>query len=537
MNAMEPLSGVDNQGNGRQLDCLLAKSSPQVLLATHCSEVGRMGQALLRSPCYRRVANQLAAAMATEGESAVLAWVGFLLAAHDVGKATPWFQLRLPDANARLAKAALPWVECGTEKAQHEFVSQVDLRIFLHAHHGWGRRAARDVSSAIGSHHGRRLAANRQWPDDGIWRAVRHRLLTRLWTEFDPPAWCPAQFEDSSAVGLLLSGLLILSDWLASTERFRNPRTGAIDPMAVLTDLGLDRTLPCSSVSFETVWPDLGTPRSVQATVGELCKRHPEPGLWIIEAPTGQGKTEAAIHRAVCWQHDLGLKGFYLALPTVATSNQMYDRVANWRRDFAQAEPTAVRLVHGMSWMIDDQTPEDAKAHEANNEIPEKHIWFRPSRRALLAPFAVGTVDQAMLAAMHVRFGVLRFLGLAASTLIIDEIHAYDAYMATILHRLLRWAGMLRIPVILLSATLPRQAKASLIEAYTISEPLPQELPDAYPAVTIAQLDHRPIVACVPESDPPPVCKISLHDGMLEDHDEIARLAIREAHRGQCVCV
>ena len=71
--------------------------------------------------------------------------------------------------------------------------------------------------------------------------------------------------------------------------------------------------------------------------------------------------------------------------------------------------------------------------------------WFRPSKRALLAPEAVGTIDQALMAALHVKYGFFRLFALSHKILIIDEAHAYDAYMTTILQRLLAWCHDLGI--------------------------------------------------------------------------------------------
>ena len=96
--------------------------------------------------------------------------------------------------------------------------------------------------------------------------------------------------------------------------------------------------------------------------------------------------------------------------------------------------------------------------------------WLLPVRRGLLAPYAVGTVDQAMMAVLMVKYGVLRLLGLAQKTLVIDELHSYDVYMSELIERLLEWCKALEIPVVMLSATLPPEKKAQMLSPYMTEE-------------------------------------------------------------------
>ena len=70
------------------------------------------------------------------------------------------------------------------------------------------------------------------------------------------------------------------------------------------------------------------------------------------------------------------------------------------------------------------------------------------------------------MAVLQTKHVFVRLFGLAHKTVIIDEVHAYDAYMSTLLERLLEWLAALGSPVILLSATLPAERRNKLIEAY-----------------------------------------------------------------------
>jgi CRISPR-associated endonuclease/helicase Cas3 len=70
------------------------------------------------------------------------------------------------------------------------------------------------------------------------------------------------------------------------------------------------------------------------------------------------------------------------------------------------------------------------------------------------------------MAVLQTKHVFVRLFGLAHKTVIIDEVHAYDAYMSTLLERLLEWLAALGSPVILLSATLPVSRRNALIKAY-----------------------------------------------------------------------
>ncbi|MGH7441486.1 MAG: CRISPR-associated helicase Cas3', partial [bacterium] len=266
-----------------------------------------------------------------------------------------------------------------------------------------------------------------------------------------------------------------------------------------------------------------------------LLERDIPPGLVIVEAPMGEGKTEAAWILAEKWRHH-GYQGLYMALPTMATSDSLFER---YRRDYlgAMARGEGARLVHGMAWLRDDKEPEQGlRLGERGDEDRElAEAWFRPTRRAMLAAHGIGTVDQVLLAGMNVKFGFLRLYGLTGRVLVIDEVHAYDAYMSAILARLLRWCACLDIPVILLSATLSAAQRAAMIEAYGGASGDPG--PDApYPLITIAEAGKSAQMMLV-EATGRRNLVIRRHSGLLGDAERTAALALALVKEGACCCV
>ena len=118
------------------------------------------------------------------------------------------------------------------------------------------------------------------------------------------------------------------------------------------------------------------------------------------------------------------------------------------------------------------------------------HEWFEGRKQALLSDFVIATIDQFLLASLKQKHVMLRHLGLAGKVVILDECHAYDAYMNVYLDKTLAWMGAYDVPVIVLSATLPPKRRAEMIQAY-LNKPKPLEIKTdvnhlSYPILTYA---------------------------------------------------
>ena len=258
-----------------------------------------------------------------------------------------------------------------------------------------------------------------------------------------------------------------------------------------VTEVGFRPAPRAPSRSFDALFQKEPWPLhdAMAAVLPELA-----PGaLVIVEAPMGEGKTEAALlaYDALSSQ---GCDGLFFALPTQATANQILGRVERYlTTSFAGVH--GLHLVHGGAALSDQyqELKERGRAFRlasvdgatgADDQAPVADAWFTRSKRALLAPLGVGTIDQALLGVLRSKHHFLRLHGLAGKVVVVDEVHAYDTFTSSILARMCEWLEALGATVILLSATLSSPQRANLLRAYG-AEP-PAELPE-YPRITIAE--------------------------------------------------
>jgi CRISPR-associated endonuclease/helicase Cas3 len=457
-----------------------------------------------------------------------------LVGLHDIGKADSYFQHQIPDFSDDLAKAG--YKVTGDARCRHERLSARFIKRKL-IEERLDPFAADAVSRAVVAHHGYWIETAR--PVGQQYAEAQNQLCWILRQVLNVKALPIDIPPDLSAFGMRLAGHVVLCDWIASNEKFfGDPRLQDVSDSEVyfakakdvaaqwVRKLGLERSDRSGKAACV-----VASARPIQQT---LLDRDIPPGLVIIEAPMGEGKTEAAWILSEKWREQ-GYRGMYMALPTMATSDSLYNR---YRDDYLKrlGGGEDAKLVHGMAWLPDENEPDKlAENGEPGDDQSFAAAWFRPTRRAMLAAHGVGTVDQAMLAGMHVKFGFLRLYGLADRVLVIDEVHAYDAYMSAIIARLLQWCASLKIPVILLSATLSAKQRAAMIEAYGAigGDPGPKA---PYPLITIAEKGKqaRPIKADASSSR---TLKIETHLGMLGDAKKTAAKAAELLKDGGCCCV
>ncbi len=448
--------------------------------------------------------------------------ITFVSGAHDIGKACPGFQKRVRCLQDQLC---LPFSTNDSDRP-HGTVSAVVLRDFL-------KRcpAAGLLSQITGGHHGvfprscdlnlaSGVLGNRKWEE------ARRELLDLLASTIGFDLNQRWQTQDAIADPFIVSfiaGLISVADWIGSNQEFFPcvAQCGSPDNIdaaeywckakqqaeQALHSLGWLPTVKfAEEAAFKQIFSGFSA-NALQSTAIDLALNQTSPYLMIVEAPMGQGKTEAALYAA-----DLAMcrdfaRGMYIAMPTQATGNAMFKRVLDdYLRHRGHQGKLNLQLVHGDALLT--QMPEasegeipEFRPQSIEGEVAdvEAQSWFTAKKRPLLAPFGVGTIDQSLLSVLQTKHWFVRLFGLAGKVVIFDEVHAYDAYMSTILERLLHWLAEMDCTVILLSATLPEARRKALASAFSGRD-------DAeyvrYPRITLAKPRRYPQASVVDR----PVC-------------------------------
>lgn len=450
-------------------------------LILHVLDVAASADAILaREPETTR--NRIADILGLEWEKA-RAWILLVVACHDLGKACPGFQCKWENMTG-MDSGRSPKTDIN-----HAFVSQIALTELLQKRE-WPEELAELVSDAVGCHHGERaspnklnnLAGDRRAIGRDPWAQARRGLFEALLDIFKP-AKIPAKQTLSGPDFMLLSGLTSFADWIGSNEVwfpfgspndcedlhewFRKRRARADQ---ALDAIGWEIRTPLSPEpkSFEQVFGF--APRPLQQAVAEALADIREPAILLVEAPMGEGKTEAALFAHLELQRRFGHRGLYVALPTKATGNAMFKRTLKFLRSQGNDRTLDLQLLHGAKLLNDTfQNLHLSGIHDpATGGEVRAGEWFTNKKRALLSEYGVGTADQALLTILPVRHNFVRLWGLANRVVVFDEIHAYDAYTGTLLVHLLRWLVALGSSVVLLSATLSpsiRRKLAAVVDA------------------------------------------------------------------------
>lgn len=427
----------------------------------------------------------------------------FVAYTHDIGKATSYFQKLISNYCPLLCENIMQSGLCLCEnmiyrgKTPHSFAGQWILQSGI-----VGIGVDSSVASVIGAHHGKiysgggvngaddliELYPINFYGEEGnekqidrwqlIWKTVVREALELSGIE------SVEKLPDLSVnAQILLSGLLIVADWIASNTNLfpliscednfeeKNCDNRILEgwnelhfPKAWHSDVfNMGKSIFKERFGFE--------PNVVQNTVTVAVNGTVKPGIFIIEAQMGVGKTEAALAAAEVIASKCNCNGIFFGLPTQATANGLYDRLYEWASAVSEDTANAIRLAHGGANYNEEYQQQVMKGKVITSDEDlgfgvYVHPWFQGNKKALLSDFVIGTVDQLLMSSLRRRHFMLRHLGLSGKVVIIDECHAYDTYMNQYLDQSIEWMAGYGVPVILLSATLPIKRREELVNRY-----------------------------------------------------------------------
>lgn len=469
-------------------------------LVFHCLDVAACGQAYI--DCQPGLLGQLARWLGLDDTSARQVLV-FLLAVHDLGKFAESFQYKVPELVEQGFDPPLPRL---TGSRRHDEIGALFYAWLAEEGRlpeqlrGWDADTWGALLAPAFGHHG--MPPPTLPPGRGMALAALCEVMSPQSRDAAEAffAWCartflpdtlPASCNEARAklASWWIAGLAVLADWIGSNTtwfRYATPGLRGLSLMEywqrhalptacrAVEEAGVVPVRPRPYRAPEVLLPRLAEGlRPAQAVAADI-DIPAEPQLFVLEDATGSGKTEAALILAARLI-DAGLAdGLFFGLPTQATADQMFERVTRdvpaWFEDPARA---TLVLAHGARdqshaflrhlAQFDDDVPGEGRS--ATMRLSE---WLaQGNKRALLAQVGVGTLDQALLAALRVRHQSLRLLGLFRKVLVVDEVHSYDPYMTQVLLRTLELHAASGGSAILLSATLPLALRSRLLSAYS----------------------------------------------------------------------
>lgn len=465
--------------------------------------------------------------------------IGVLAALHDIGKITPGFQRKCQAwlDEKDLSAIARHGVWDTAMESDHGKVSHSAIQQFLKGK-GFSNKTGKFLSAVLGAHHGNLNPPNPRGYlphgninefDSGIdWDVERLNYAEKVWEYF---GGCSTELEvdDESPLLWWLAGLTTVSDWIGSNERYFSPEGHEIEDIpqlaqAALADIGFRQLQIVEGLSFHDLFHDKDYPEKRWTPNQMQEKTYAEvkgPGVYVIEAPMGMGKTEAALWAAYRLLAAGQTNGIYFALPTQATSNRIHLRVNEFLVRITST-PQGSRLIHGNSWLRDVEPTLNIPATEGSGKrIDDARIgtsWFSSAKRSLIAPFGVGTLDQALLGVVAAKHFFVRHFALAGKVVIIDEVHSYDLYTGTLIDKLITTLEGLGCTVIILSATLSGRRRENII-SYQDSSNDEKSLP--YPLITGRHEGEsiRPTAATSPPGRDVKVEFVDVDDATLEAID------------------
>jgi len=455
-------------------------------------------------------------------------WLIFLAGIHDIGKATPVFQSKVPELAEVLSNYGLDTINI--EKYHNILSGDIVTQFIKSKFNGSSNDRITDflvnIKYVIGGHHGifpkpsQFNELNPEYFGLNKWKEIQN-IIIKIIGDFSGlnfnliDSLIPSSQsteEERRSLWIFIAGLISVADWIASSENFFHfyPNISSLDEIISIyfSMIRKQAVQALNSIgwggwkrgsiqrihSFQEIFPFIKDLRPLQEVIVKNLGKIASPSLVIIEAPMGEGKTEAALYLEHYLEAKEGLQGAYIALPTQATANQMFSRVLKYLSNIKQDLRINLHLLHGSAVINKEYSLLRIRSEQIDDDTQVvADNWFTYRKRGLISPFGVGTVDQILLSVLPLRHFFVRLFGLAGKVIIIDEVHSYDVYMSTILEHLLYWLSLLGSTVILLSATLPSNKRKELISTFFLAE-VKEISHNNYPRITICDQKHMNVI-------------------------------------------
>lgn len=499
----------------------------------------------------------------------------FLGGVHDIGKGIPAFQTK-KNSYFNSRDLSIQLID-KLENNGFKDINSLSLTSPNRSHHALASQVILDkykvnecISTIVGGHHGKPVDDKTYKEQLGSYKANYFQVednenaIFKKWENAQKNIldWVLVEsgFKDIENLPMLnqssqviLEGLLIMADWISSNEDYF-PLIKIDEKMENINQQdrmknGWNKWFNTYSWEPEKQYDIVSSylsrfgfePRDMQYKLADCIEKSNEPGIFIVEAPMGVGKTEAALMAVEQLAEKCGCNGMFFGLPTQATSNGIFLRIENWLNvvDSSDYEEKSLRLIHGKAYLNEDFTNIDksinsnAVTKEDFNSWITVNQWFTGNKKSILDDFVVGTVDNFLLASLKQKHLALRHIGLSKKVVVIDEVHAYDSYMSQYLYRAIRWMGSYNIPVVILSATLPMEKRVELVEEYVIGTGNKMDLIEkkngwdksiSYPLITYTEKDSIKQITKFEKIENKKILVKKLEDGGLEEENLIEKI-------------
>lgn len=482
--------------------------------AYHCLDVAACCELLLKR--FPRFAKQFASAAGVTVREAER-FIVMLVALHDIGKLSIGFQAKVPELYPDILGPKLSKAPRGDHTAIGQALLDQYLRNEMRTVAPGMKWAWPPLISAISGHHGRPVSEPEGEPSIGVQAiAAAREFLLDVQSLFGFGEFS-AQLNgnDAKSLSWQLAGLTTLADWIGSNQQvfsYESPEWGLeaywnriARPRAelALRQSGLTPVAISGFSGFKALTKSDYEPSPLQVYAERVAFPDAGPLLFLIEDMTGAGKTEAALILAHRLMQSGRADGLFVALPTMATANAMYDRLKDiYRRLFTEDAQPSLVLAHGARNLHEGFTDsildigEEERDYDDRGDVTSSAAcaaWIADDRRkAFFAHVGVGTIDQALLGVLPSKFAPLRLYGLSNRILIIDEAHSYDPYMREEMECLVRFHVAQGGSAIILSATLPQTMKNGLVDAFRLGQGYavkPHTWSQSYPLATMVTFE------------------------------------------------